>query len=140
MIMHPKALLSIQKYQGAAWSPYKELNLYSKDQQKNEIEIIKEYEGIKLKFESINSSDRMYIEKYDTEELVEIEPGDSLQVIKPGETESMLVPGDYLVLVRSSSGIFEALYRIEPKNLSWGELSNLKVYLEKNYWVYLSIY
>lgn len=131
MIMHPKAFLSIQKYQGAAWSQYKELNLYSKDQQKNEIEVVKEYEGIKLRFESINPNDRMYIEKYDTEELVEIEPGDSLQIIKTGETESMLVPGDYLVLVRSSSGVFEALYRIEPKNMSWGELSNLKIYLEK---------
>ncbi|QHW31039.1 DUF2357 domain-containing protein [Paenibacillus rhizovicinus] len=130
MTMPPRVFLSIRKHKQAEWSQDKELLLHPKGQFRGEPLSVNEFEGIQFRFESFDPNDRMLVEKFDTESLEEIKPGGSILITKQGDSDEMLVPGDYPVLVETASGGFESLYRIEPKNMNWNQLLNLRSYLE----------
>ncbi|REK76095.1 hypothetical protein [Paenibacillus paeoniae] len=131
MTTPPKIFVAVQKHKLGEWLPEQELPLHVKGEFKGEPFQVKEYEGLRFRFVSDDSDDRMVVEKFDLEIMEQFGPGESIVLTRPGDSDDMLVPGDYAVAVRTKRTSYEAFYRIEPKNMGWGQLLNLRNYLEQ---------
>lgn len=130
MTMLPKVYLGVQNRDGE-WVERPPLVLYPKDQIGSVRQSIYEFQALRFRFESANPEDELWVEKFDGDSFQVVRPGESLEVKKRGDADSMLVPGEYPVLVKTAAGTYETLYRIQPSNMSWDQLMNLRTYLEQ---------
>lgn len=131
MTMLPKVIMHTKKYKYAKVKDKYEINFYEKNKLIENIICLKEYEEIELEFLSFNSTDRVIVELFNSDSFVEIKPGEKKLITPIGYHEDMFVPGDYPIRLETINGVFEALYRIVPKNMDWDNLMNLRDYLEK---------
>jgi hypothetical protein len=91
---------------------------------------IKEYTKVTVHLESDDPNTVLEIETYKQEGVIKIKPGQKVTLAESEDSVDMLVPGDYPIVVRTSEKVFEAMYRIHPKNMTWESLMNLREYLE----------
>lgn len=108
----------------------KEAKLFDKANNFSGIEIA-EFDKVEVIYECNDPNARLEIERFDSDEFITLVPGESVVLTKKGDSDDMLVPGDYPFRVKTSTGVYECLYRILPKNISWEDLINLRKYLEK---------
>jgi len=89
-----------------------------------------EYSSVTVAFESDDPNACLEIECFDIDGMAILKPGDKRKISPGGDSEDMLVPGEYAVEVHTSKGSYTGLFRVEPSNISWNSLLNLRKYLE----------
>ncbi|MEW4369741.1 DUF2357 domain-containing protein [Paenibacillus kandeliae] len=127
----PRVKIYLKKYSKAPWVYKQDLKLESRTSPVIDIIAFKEYEGIQLEFLSSDPEDLMLVEVPNGEPYKEFQVGDKKILTETRNDEDILVPGDYLVIVKTKKETYESLYRISPKNMDWDRLMNLRDYLEK---------
>lgn len=88
-----------------------------------------EYESINICLES-NDKDA-YLKLYEIdEEVKKLKVGEIYQLSSINTTDKMLVPGNYVLKVKTINNSFETYFTVRPSAMSWEGLTNMRVYLE----------
>lgn len=92
---------------------------------------IEEFYGISVHFVSDDPNSRLYVERLAQDGEEEILPGEIKELMPEGDSEEMIVPGEYLIRLKTNEGKYESFYEISPKHYSESALRNLRNHLEK---------
>ncbi|AWZ47772.1 hypothetical protein C3495_02435 [Clostridiaceae bacterium 14S0207] len=88
-----------------------------------------EYESINICLES-NDKDA-YLKLYEIDEKVKkLKVGEIYQLSSINTTDKMLVPGNYVLKVKTINNSFQTYFTVRPSAMSWEGLTNMRVYLE----------
>jgi hypothetical protein len=92
---------------------------------------IAEYYSVEVWIECEYKEAILEIERVETEELLRIPVGEKRMICSEGDSDDMIVPGDYSFRITTSTHIYEGLYRVSPKNMTWDNMAHLRAYLER---------
>lgn len=88
-----------------------------------------EYESINICLES-NDKDA-YLKLYDIDEKVKkLKVGEIYQLSSINTIDKMLVPGNYILKVKTINNSFQTYFTVRPSSMSWEGLTNMRIYLE----------
>lgn len=89
-----------------------------------------EYEAVTVTLESADESAELIVETFE-EDIKSVKNGETVNLTSRIDEEGLLVPGFYMILLKTKDINFNGYYRINPSSLSWQGLENIKLYLEK---------
>lgn len=89
-----------------------------------------EYEAVTVTLESADESAELIVETFE-EDIKSVKNGETVNLTSRIDEEGLLVPGFYMILLKTKDINFNGYYRINPSSLSWQGLENIKIYLEK---------
>lgn len=88
-----------------------------------------EYEEIYIKFDYDKNKGCIFIDTYDSESKILCNPNEDILINLPRK-ENSLVPGYFEIKIEYAYDII-CYYKVEPKNIEWGELINLRQILDR---------
>ena len=88
-----------------------------------------EYEEVYIKFDYDKNNGRIFIDTYNDDSKIICNPGEEILLNLPMR-ENSLVPGDFEIKIDYKYNII-CYFRVQPKNLEWSELINLRQILDK---------
>lgn len=113
---------------------YKEINI-GKDTNENlgdKVAEFNEYEFINIRFESDDPNARLEVDCSFGEEALILYPSEKYtSICDEGDYDVMFTPGYYGIKINVYGKQFYGNYFINPKNISWAELINLRNHLDK---------
>lgn len=130
MIMHPKVFIG-KRYNHEQWKD-SELKLVKNDLSSLTPSLeINEYQAIRTRLESNNPSDKLYIDCFDNDEILTLEPGNEVELVQIRDIDHMPAPGHYMVRLETQYGIYHGMYTIRGSNFDEDRLFYLRKYLEQ---------
>lgn len=88
-----------------------------------------EYEEVYIKFDYDKNNGRIFIDTYNDDSKIICNPDEEILLNLPMR-ENSLVPGDFEIKIDYKYNII-CYFRVQPKNLEWCELINLRQILDK---------
>ncbi|WP_138494554.1 DUF2357 domain-containing protein [Paenibacillus pinistramenti] len=130
MIMHPKVFIG-RRFNHENWIDA-ELTLVKYDSQKLFPSVeVSEYQAIRISFDSYSSSDRLYVDQFDSDDILVLEPGSVKELVQIRDIDHMPAPGHYMVRLETQQGIYQGMYTIKGSNFDEDRLFYLRSYLEQ---------
>ncbi|WIV19783.1 DUF2357 domain-containing protein [Paenibacillus polygoni] len=130
MIMHPKVFIG-RRFNHENWRDA-ELTLikYETESLFPSVEI-NEYQAIRIRFESESTSDRLYVDRFDSDDILILEPGSEEELVQIRDIDHMPAPGHYMVRLETTQGTYHGMYTIRGSNFDEDRLFFLRNYLEQ---------
>lgn len=88
-----------------------------------------EYEAVTVQLISNNENTQLIIETFE-EELKLVKNNETINLTSRSDESGLLVPGEYIIRIKSLDKEFTGYYRINPSSLSWEGLENIRLYIE----------